>query len=346
MNKSEQLLSAFSQDYFFKELVFDELKYTPPGSTEIEIADLLINLGDIIIVVQLKTRNDEDQSKDSLIENKWLNKKCKLAKGQVKSSLEFISSGALPIFYNKRGQTVTFRADAKVIPLVVFDNDQIDAYPHLLRKHTESGMNINCMSFSDYCEMCRILVTPMEIAEYLEFRKIIFEEYGDVDILVMDGINNELILTKPQKNESLVHQFLAQKYGMKISEQQKNVVEIFRNFLHILPEHTVNSSTQNGSYEILLFFAHFYRDEIIKFWDLLEDTKLNAKKGKSELVHSLRTELGEYVIMFTTNGLRPIEMLLPMIKRVVEPKQVLEVDVHWFNKEEFGVDFLFWDDTK
>ena len=46
MNDTEKLLSAFSQMYFYKELVQDDLCFTPKGDTERELADLLINLGE------------------------------------------------------------------------------------------------------------------------------------------------------------------------------------------------------------------------------------------------------------------------------------------------------------
>lgn len=346
MNKSERLLSAFSEDYFFKDLVIEDLCFTPEGASEVEVADLLINLGDTIIAIQLKARNDKDQTDDALAESKWLQKKCKVAKGQAKDTLQFISSGTLPAFHNKRGQSVFLRSDAEVIPLVVFENGQIGDYPHLLRKHSDSGMNINCMSFSDYCEMCRILVTPMEIVEYLEYRKAIYEEHGDVDIMILNGIDNEMVLTKPRENESLVHQFLAEKYGMKESAKQNPSIQYFRNFLHLLPDRTVNSSTQTGSYDIMLFLSHFHRYEITEFWDLFEHTKLEAKQGAMGVRHSLRSDIGEYVIMFMSNGLVPVEVLLPSIRRVVEPKQVLEIDIHWFDETSFGIDFLFWDNTK
>lgn len=346
MNKSEQLLSAFSEDYFFKELVIDDLKFIPEGCTEVEVADLLINLGDIIVAIQLKSRNDNDKTDNALVEMKWLQKKCKVAKGQVKETLQFISSGTLPNFYNKRGQTITLQAEAEVIPLVVFANDQIGDYPHLLKKHTDSGMNINCMSFSDYCEMCRILVTPIEIVEYLEYRKSIYEEHGDIDIMILNGYDNEMVLTKPRENESLVHQFLAEKYGMKEFVKQKSTIQYFRNFLHLLPDRTVNTLTQTGSYELLLFFSHFQRYEITEFWDMLEDTKFEAKQGVKGISHSLRSDIGEYVIMFMSNDLRPVDILLPIIRRKVEPKKVLEINIYWFNEDEFGMDFLFWDDTK
>ena len=40
MNKSEQLLSAFSEEFFFKDLLIDDLHFTPNNQSEIELADL------------------------------------------------------------------------------------------------------------------------------------------------------------------------------------------------------------------------------------------------------------------------------------------------------------------
>lgn len=54
MTNSEKLLSSFSENYFYKELVYADLKFTPTGGTEIELADLIINLEDIILAIQLK----------------------------------------------------------------------------------------------------------------------------------------------------------------------------------------------------------------------------------------------------------------------------------------------------
>ena len=54
MTNSEKLLSYFSEDFFYKELVYADLKFVPEGGTEIELADLIINLEDVILAIQLK----------------------------------------------------------------------------------------------------------------------------------------------------------------------------------------------------------------------------------------------------------------------------------------------------
>ena len=346
MTKSEQLISAFSEDYFFKELVLDNLQFTPEGTTNVELADLVINLGDIILAIQLKERNDANQTNNPITETKWFNDRCKDAKKQVKKTIEYISAGKLPVFRNKRGQAVTFQSDAKVIPVIVFHNDQITEYPHVLRKHSDSGMNINCMSFFDYCEMCRVLVTPMEIIEYLEYRQNIYAEHGDIDFMILEGHDNEIVFMQPQKKESLVHQFLAEKYGIKEALKHASYVQYFRNFLHLLPERVVGGSDQLSSFYVLRFLAHMERYEIAEFWSCLEDTKKEAKQGKTGIRHSLRHEISGYVIVFVANGLVPLKKLLRIIRRKVKPKRVLEIEVRWFDEDAFGIDFLYWDDTQ
>ena len=289
MTKSEQLLSAFSEDYFFKELVLDDLWFTPPGGTKIELADLLINMGDIVVAIQLKERNEADQTGDPKEEKKWFDDRCKSAKKQVKVTLQYISTGVLPAFVNKRGQSVSLQSDATVIPLVVFENSQLSDYPPLLRKHSESGMNINCMSLADYREMCRILVTPMEIVDYLEYRKEIYEKHGDIDILILEGSENRLVLTKPRKNETLVHQFLVEKYEMKEIADQRLCIQFCRNFLRLLPERTVNCSAADGTYNVLTFLAHMQRFEVAE----LEEGFSNGQKGSSAMPHKKNPIAGE-----------------------------------------------------
>jgi hypothetical protein len=346
MTKSEQLLSAFSEDYFFKELVLDDLWFTPPGSTKVELADLVINLCDIVVAIQLKERNEEDKTGDPKEEKKWFDDRCKSAKKQVKKTLQYISAGVLPAFVNKRGQSVLLQSDATVIPLVVFENSQMSDYPPLLRKHSESGMNINCMSLADYREMCRVLVTPMEIVEYLKYRKAIYENHGDLDIMILERTDNEIVLTKPRKNETLVHQFLIEKYEVKEIADQRLCIQFFRNFLHLLPERTVNCSSADGTYNVLTFLAHLQRYEIATFWDGFEATKTEAKQGEFGIRHSLRHEISGYVIVFTANGMIPIDVLLPIIRKKTNPVRVLEIEIHWFDDDAFGIDFLYWDDSK
>ena len=130
MTNSEKLLSSFSENYFYKELVYADLKFTPTGGTEIELADLIINLEDIILAIQLKERNEKDRTQDKNIEEKWLKKKCKKAKEQIKDTISYITSEKVS-FINARGKKTIINPSAEVVPLVVFENDSISEYEHL-----------------------------------------------------------------------------------------------------------------------------------------------------------------------------------------------------------------------
>lgn len=345
MNKSEWLLSAFSEDYFFKELVFNDLCYTPENSTEIELADLIINLDDYIIAIQLKERNTIDQTFDEVRENTWLEKKCKVAKKQVKDTIQLISSGNISAFRNKRGQTISLRADAEIIPLVVFHNSSIDTYPHLLRKHSEDGVDINCMSFADYAEMCRVLISPIEIVRYLEYRKQMYTENGDVGIMILDGVDNEFIIAKPTRGESLTYIFLAETYGFHKATSCIDKMQLFRSFLHRFPNHIISDASNNESYKVLLFLAHMNRIEIYEFWNMLDDTKKKSQAGELGIRHLLRPSTQEYAVLFVAGEILPMNTLLPIVKeKAPKVKRVLEVSIHWIDKQQFAIDFVYWID--
>ena len=174
MTNSEKLLGSFSENYFYKELVYADLKFTPIGGTEIELADLIINLEDIILAIQLKERNKKDRTQDKNIEEKWLKKKCKKAKEQIKDTISYITSEKVS-FINARGKKTIINPSAEVVPLVVFENNSISEYEHLLRNHTNDGLAVNCMSIDDFKLMCKQLLSPIEnlVQQYL------YEKYGE-----------------------------------------------------------------------------------------------------------------------------------------------------------------------
>ncbi len=88
MTNSEKLLSSFSEDFFYKELVYADLKFVPEGGTEIELADLIINLEDVILAIQLKERNERDRTQDKNVEEKSAIDDKKSAVDRIKSAIE------------------------------------------------------------------------------------------------------------------------------------------------------------------------------------------------------------------------------------------------------------------
>ena len=83
----------------------------------------------------------------------------------------------------------------------------ISEYEHLLRSHTADGLTVNCMSIDDSWFMCQKLVSPIEIIEYVKWRKMFYEKNGAINLLITET-KKGFFLSKPQKKETLVHQYL------------------------------------------------------------------------------------------------------------------------------------------
>ncbi|OUQ55373.1 hypothetical protein B5E58_12400 [Tyzzerella sp. An114] len=342
VNKSEKLLSAFSKLYFFNELVHDNLKFIPSGSTEKELADILLNLGDIIIAIQLKGREKEDISNEDE-EIKWLKIKCREAKKQIKKTIEFIRNEDLPCFENGSNQNIKLNKHAKIIPLIVFNNNIIKEYEHVLWKHSDEGMDVNCMSYEDFQKMCEVLITPIEIVEYLEWRLEFYRKNRKVDILIHDR-EEEITIMKPKNNNSSVYYFLSERYGIKNAQELEVYMKEFREFFQKLPSHIETKSEENADFEIISFFAHFNRLEINLFIERLNLAKTRVENGDYYFAGSLRNIQRKYQIVFFSSRCRdkiPMELILDSIPNKEEVSIVLQIIVSFESFEDFKIDFYY-----
>lgn len=341
MTNSEKLLSSFSENYFYKELVYSQLKFVPDGGTEIELADLIINLEDVILAIQLKERNEEDRTQDKNIEEKWLKKKCKKAKEQIKGTISYIKTEKVS-FVNATGKRTMINSDEEIVPLVVFENKSICKYEHLLRSHSNDGLTVNCMSLDDFKYMCRQLLSPLEIIEYIKWRKELYNKSGSIDLLVTET-HKGFLLSKPQKNEMLVQQYLYEQYGEAVLSEDKLYYELFRQYVSVLYEHMKVESELNGCYEVVKLLAHLFRDEIKCFVERVEKSLLIAKSKRFEIVGTIRNVEKEYAIVFTATEQGeqiPSEKLLSVVFDKQKVNTLLQVITYWINDDEYRIDFV------
>lgn len=347
MTNSEKLLSSFSEDFFYKELVYADLKFVPEGGTEIELADLIINLEDVILAIQLKERNEKDRTQDKNVEEKWLKKKCKKAKEQIKDTISYINNEKVS-FVNVRGKETKINPNAEVVPLVVFENVSISEYEHLLRSHTADGLTVNCMSMDDFQFMCQELVSPIEIIEYVKWRKEFYEKNGAINLLITET-EKGFFLSKPQKQETLVHQYLYEQYGDAVLAEDNFYYELFRQYVSVLYEHIEVVSEPAGCYEVVKFLAHLFRDEIRCFVERVKKALGIAKKKRFELVGTLRNSQKEYAMIFTATEQGeqiPSEKLLPVVFEKQKVRTLLQIITYWIDDDEYRIDFVLWQDNR
>jgi len=343
MTNSEKLISAFSEQVFFKELVYSDLKFVPDGKTEVELADLLINLEDVVLAIQLKERNERDRTEDLRIEEKWLHDKRKKAKRQIAETIKSIRNKTICL-KNLRGVEIAIHSDAEIVPLIVFDNPSIKHYKHLLSYQLTEEESVNCISFTDYKIMCKQLVSPVEIIEYIKWREHFYKNNGEVDYLLADT-DDGIFISKPRNNETLITQYLYEKYGDAFNNDYKKYASLLNTYTYVLHEHTDYSSEDGASYAIVLFLAHLHLDEIKCFVERIQKSLNEAKNKNYSIVGSLRNTLRNYGIVFTATeqgGMIPTDILLDEVFKTQSVKKLLQVAMSWVNEEQYRIDFLYW----
>ena len=141
-------------------------------------------------------------------------------------------------------------------------------------------------------------MSPLEIIEYIKWRKEFYNKSGSINLLVTET-HKGFLLSKPQKNEMLVQQYLYEQYGEAVLSEDKLYYELFRQYVSVLYEHMKVESELNGCYEVVKLLAHLFRDEIKCFVERVEKALLIAKSKRFEIVGTLRNVKKEYAIVFT-----------------------------------------------
>lgn len=80
-------------------------------------------------------------------------------------------------------------------------------------------------------------MSPLEIIEYIKWRKKFYNKSESMDLLVTET-HKGFLLSKTQKNEMLVQQYLYEQYGEAVLSEDKLYYEIFRQYVSVLYEHT------------------------------------------------------------------------------------------------------------
>lgn len=161
------------------------------------------------------------------------------------------------------------------------------------------------------------------------------------------GDDNSVLFTRPTVRETLVHQFLSEKYGMENAKEMEPYIASFQWMLQNMPERVVAESIDNSSYPMILFFSHFDRIEIRAFEERISRAMESAKRGEYTVVGSMRNILRKYVIFFvsTHDGLAlQMEFLEELArKKGVEFDKLIQAFLYWENDEEYRIDYVFRD---
>lgn len=156
-------------------------------------------------------------------------------------------------------------------------------------------------------------------------------------------------LSKPQKQETLVYQYLYEQYGDDVLAEENFYYELFRKYVSVLYEHIEVVSEPDGCYEVVKFLAHLFRDEIRCFVERVEKALVIAKRKRFELVGTLRNSQKEYAMVFTATEQGeqiPSEKLLSGVFEKQKVHTLLQIITYWIDDDEYRIDFVLWQDNR
>jgi len=189
MKESESFadeLAALNEWHFFREFVYSRTTFRPVPEQEVELADNLVCLGDILIAYQLKQREDVAGS-DATKEKRWFNNKV-LGKAtrQIRDTDKYLRDHESIELQNarKHRSQVTFSSIRQFHKLIVYlPADELPAECRAIKHHRSTTVGvIHVISGHDYLGIVRTLLTPAEVADYLSFREALISRWPD-DIL-------------------------------------------------------------------------------------------------------------------------------------------------------------------
>jgi hypothetical protein len=177
MTNSESIISKINSNVFFKEFTFSKNDFKALDTNQkLEFADNVVWLDELLFIYQVKER--EPNSKNSDI--KWFeNKILKKAVKQIKSTLTYISAYPEIFIENEKGHKLDITkakecTDPKKIIVYLPPDNFPESKRHLKFYESADVGLIHLFHSEDYYWVCKYLITPAEIEEYLNFRKDLF----------------------------------------------------------------------------------------------------------------------------------------------------------------------------
>lgn len=168
-------LAALNEWHFFREFVYSQTTFRPAPKQEVELADNIVCLGDILIAYQLKQREHLAGS-DAATERRWFESKV-LGKAtrQIRDTDRYLREHESIELQNARGHRsqLTFSSVRQFHKLVVYlPQHQLPDECRAIKHHCSNTVGvIHVMSGHDYLGIVRTLLTPAEVADYFAFRE-------------------------------------------------------------------------------------------------------------------------------------------------------------------------------
>jgi hypothetical protein len=260
----EDDLGRFNEHFFFREFTFSKNTFRPRPEQEVELADNILWLDDLVVVFQLKERIIEGNS-SAQEEERWFNRKViTLGTRQIRDTLTYLSSHKQIELENHRGHI--FRLEGCRIAslhkiICYFGHDKLpeNCRSKKFHKSRTAGV-IHLISASDYLQIVRTLLTPPELSEYLAFREKLIRKWE--------------IIVESLPEQALIGQFLEGNVDSRPNMEFLKYLEALEHridewdmsgVIKKFPERVTMGNETNEYYQIVAEIAKLKRSELREF---------------------------------------------------------------------------------
>lgn len=277
---SEHIVTGINSNIFFEEFTFHKNDFYPKDGKK-ELADNILSLDNLLFIIQIKERNKE-KSKESV--DKWFNNKVlKKAKNQIKNTLKYLQEYEEIPITNVKNQTIDVAnvdfTKAKKLIIYKTEEELNENYRNLKFYESKTGILIHVFNIIEYFWICKFLITPTELDEYLSFRERIYLKHKKIITIYPEQyILGHFINTD---DESIINE----KYIESLSKIKDDTIDFnLSSFIKVFNDRIVNTEQKKSTdyHSIIKEIARLKRYELLefksRFLKIIEDSKLNELK--------------------------------------------------------------------
>jgi hypothetical protein len=298
----EQFVAQLNESVFLAEFSFSGSEIRIPGTGDLEIADHLVLLEDMGIAYQLKER-DVTASSSAGDLSKWFAKKVrKKAVKQMSETREMLRDFQGKKLRNHLGHEIPLATSkiTKLYSVVVYRMPTIDGFAPSRVYDSRSAGFVHFIRDTDYLAVCQHLLTPAEIADYLDFRRSILVKWPSAAGVSETALVGQYFAGDHEAEPASKYQAIVG--AIQEHESNWSMSHIFSK-LGSKVTYREGDQSETSHYRILTEFAKLSRSELREFKLRFELALDAARADRYELPYRMacpRTDCGFLILPVTS----------------------------------------------
>lgn len=260
----EASTAKLNQHFFFREFTFSKTTFRPTPEEEVELADSILWLDDLLVVFQLKERSIPGSSAADR-EERWFNQKVvALGTRQIRDTLTYLSAHKRIELKNHQGHTFELnnskiKSMHKIVCYLADDSLPYECHSKKFHRSKTAGI-IHLIGAQDYKIIAHTLLTPPELSEYLAFREELIEKWGiSVNSVPEPALLGQYLVGDADSSPSIA--FVEYLSALDHRADEWDISGIIKNF----PDRVTTDNEPTDYYEIIIQIAKLKRNELREF---------------------------------------------------------------------------------